>query len=114
VAVEYNIIFDKDEGLLFEFYYRTKATRRVLIPEGWTARMVMRDVASVEDPLELTTDSGHITLDVETGLARTRMSYLETREIKWREATFKWYLVPPAEQTAELRKKLFFGNIRKV
>jgi hypothetical protein len=109
MAVEYPLVIDGATGFQLEFLYRAKSGHASLIPEGSTARMVMRDAAGALAPVELTTESGHIVLDPETGRAVTTVPRLEAEAIEFRQANYKWYLHLPSG----IRKKLLFGGVRK-
>jgi hypothetical protein len=110
MATEYPLTVDTSEGLTFVFKYRQKQGGASLIPEGSTARMVIRDSAGVAQAVELTTESGHITLDPATGQAATVMPRVEAEALVFRDGTYKWYLHRPDGT----RKKLFVGPLRKI
>jgi len=110
MPVEYPLTIDGETGFQLEFVYRTKNGHESLIPEGSTARMVMRDISGSAAPVELTTESGHIVLDAAAGRATTTIPRSEAAAIAFRQANYKWYLHLPSG----IRKKLFFGPARKV
>ncbi|HEY6232795.1 MAG TPA: hypothetical protein VIW64_16140 [Pyrinomonadaceae bacterium] len=110
MAVEYPLTIDGETGFELVFVYRTKSGHESLIPAGSTARMVMRDISGQTAPVELTTESGHIALDAAAGRATTTIPRTEAAAIGFKQANYKWYLHLPSG----IRKKLFFGTVRKV